>query len=125
MAQQIITLGERGDAALSAINGNFTELYSTITQPLKFKLQAANFQPTIPANTYVDAIFVALANGSDPATVRIGTTPNGTELSEDFTPDGTGQEVDIKENFPVDTIIYFTISGGTVNIRVNIIPNFY
>lgn len=124
MAQQLITLGERGDTALAAINGNFTELYGNITQPLKFRAQSVNFTTTIPGNTYVAAIFVALSAGG-PVTVRIGTAPNGTELSEDMTPDGTGLEVDVKENFPADTLIYFTITGGTVNIRINVIPNFY
>jgi hypothetical protein len=124
MAQVTINDGDTGLNVRNALNGMFTELYGNITQPLKFKGQAANFSTTIPANTFVSALFVALAAGG-PVTVRIGLTPNGTEISGDISPDGTGLEVGANQNFPVDTLLYFTITGGMVNIRINVIPNFY
>lgn len=123
MAQITINNGEDGLDVRTALNSMFTELYSTITQPLKFPAQAASFQTTIKANTFVASIFAALA--ATVPTVRIGVTPNGTELSGDITPDANGLQIAVNQYFAVDTIVYFTISGGSLNFRINIIPNFY
>lgn len=123
MAQQIIAIGETGQNALNAINGNFTELYGNITQPLKFPGQAANFSTIIPANTFVAALFAVLVAGA--ASVAIGLTPNGTEISPAITPDANGLQVLAEQYFANSTTLYFTITGGTLSFRINVIPNFY
>lgn len=114
-----------GQAALDVLNQNFTELYGSIITAFKIPGQNATFQLVIPGNTKVHTIDIGLANGSAAGTVWIGSTPNGTEYCEAISPDGKGREVSIEEYFPVQTILYITITTATYNFRVNQEENFF
>ena len=123
MAQQVLTIGESGLNALNAINSNFTELYGVIILPIKLPGVAANTTQDIPANSFINDVFLFPASGTP--TVRIGTAPNGTDLMPDTVINSFSQAT-IQQYFANDTTIYITITGGgSVNIRINIIYNFY
>lgn len=123
MAQQIINVGETGLAARTAINQNFAELYSSMVLPLKLPGVAANTSLDLPANSYVGDIFLSDASGGP--TIRIGTTPNGQEVLADIAP-GTFSQITLQRYFAADTTLYITITGGgSLNIRIGIMYNFY
>lgn len=123
MAQQFVTIGESGTAARNAINGNFSELYSSMVLPLKLPGVAANTTLDIPANSYIGDIFLSDATGNP--TIRIGTTPNGQEILPDIAP-GSFSQITLQKYFAADTTLYITITGGgTLNIRIGIMYNFY
>lgn len=125
MAQIPIINGQSGLVVRTSLNTMLTELYGSIITAFKVPGQNATFQLVIPGNTKVHTIDVALANGSDHGLVRIGSTPNGTQYTEDIDPDGKGREVSIEEYFPVQTILYITIATATYNFRINQEENFY
>lgn len=123
MAQQLITVDvTNGEQAADIINGNFTELYNSLTVPIKLKNVQANTQQAIAANTKVLTIDISGTAGSP--TLRIGTTPNGIEIMDD-TEIGNSQPVNVDLYFPDAGTIYFTLSGGTVSIRIAVILNFF
>lgn len=111
-----------GQAALNVINGNFTELYGNLQPPVKLLGVNANTQQAIPAGAKVVGISISGTAGAP--VLRIGITANGTEILPD-TSIGNSQDVQPDEYFQNAGNLYFTLSGGTVNIRIDIIPNFY
>lgn len=124
MSQQIIADGETGLNARNAINANFTELYNNLIIPIKMLGVAANTQQAIIANTFIAKMFITSVVGMP--TLRIGTAANGTDIMPD-TPIGGFNEVDVSKYFSGATILFFTFSGGagTVNVRINVLYNFY
>lgn len=124
MAQQILTIGETGQNALNAINNNFTELYGALVIPIKIIGATATRTQAILANTFVSKIFLSATSGNP--TLRIGTTPNGVDIMPD-TVIGNMNEVDWSNYYLNAGTIYFTwsIGPGTVNIRINVLTNFY
>lgn len=125
MGQITINNGDSGLVVRNALNGMFTELYGSIVTAIKIPGQNVTFMYSVPGNTFIHDIFIALANGSDPATVRLGSTPNGTEYTEDIEPSAAGLQVSLQQYFGVQTPVYITISGGTLNFRINQEANFY
>jgi hypothetical protein len=122
MAQGLIVANMSGQAALDVINNNFTELYNSIPVVLRLKNVLANTQQAIAANTKIVTIDIAGIAGAP--TMRIGLTPNGTEIMDD-TPIGNLVPV-VPDYYAADaSILYFTIAGGTVNIRIGLILNFF
>jgi hypothetical protein len=126
MAQQYISIGITGQQAQDIINGNFTELYNGATKLVKYSNQSANFTATIPANAYAWKIFLQLQSGSP--TVRIGTTPNGTDILPDVSVTssdcpGNSSEIPVKtSSYP----LYFTITGtGAINATIFEILNVF
>lgn len=122
MAQIPINNGQSGLVVRNALNGMFTELYSTIILPLKLIGITSNAQQVIPANTWLDSIYISATAGTP--TIRIGTTPNGEEICPDVQP-GNFQPVMAQQYYATDTTLYITLSGGTVSIRFNVINNVY
>jgi hypothetical protein len=123
MAQQIVNNGDSGAVARSKINSMFTEVYSALVLPIKIPGINANITQVIPANTWLESILVRTASGTP--TIRVGTTPNGTDVMPDTQP-GATSEVLVQEYFPTDTTLYITISGtGSVNMRLNTVNNVY
>lgn len=123
MAQEIIHEGDSGLSCLNTINGNFTELYGAAQIPLKIKNVSANTTTVIPANSYVFSLY-AIGVVETP-TVRIGTTPNGTDIMADTVLNNQPSPVDLRELFTADTTFYITISDGTASFRFEIIYNFF
>lgn len=122
MAQGLIVLNMTGEAALEVINGNFTELYENLPTTYKLPGIAVNTQQAIDANTMIKEI--SLSGTAGAPVVRIGTTPNG----EDILPDTqVGNSLPILQRvyFPNAGNLYFTISDGTVSIRIEYQGNYY
>lgn len=122
MAQQIVNNNESGLNCRNAINSNFSELYSAIVQPLKQIGITGNTQQIVPANTYLQSVFISLVSGTP--TIRIGTTPNGQEICPDVQPN-TLQITAVDQYFANQTTLYVTLSGGEVNIRYDAIQSFF
>jgi hypothetical protein len=122
MAQIPINNGQSGLVVRNALNGMFTELYSAVVLPLKLTGINANTQQAIPVDTFLQAIYISATVGTP--TIRIGTTPNGEEICPDVQP-GAFQSVIVQQYFASGTTLYITMSGGTVNIRFDVIQDFY
>lgn len=75
----------------------------------------------IDANTWVEKISFKTVSGNP--TIRIGTSPNGTDIIKDILVNSS-LPVIIQNHYLVQTSIYITISGGNVNIRVDFIKNY-
>lgn len=124
MAQIIINNGDSGLTAREAINGNFTELYQAAVLPLRVPGITANTAKDIPANSFVNNIFLFATIGTP--LIRIGTAPNGTDIMPDTAVGSFNQQFSLQEYFQTATTFYISISGvGFVNIRIEILYNFY
>lgn len=121
MAQSIIINGESGLDSRIAINSNFTELYSSLIIPIKFSV-TGNQTQAISANTYIAQITLVPADGTP--NLDIGTTFGGGQIWADtaitsFTP------IVVQQYFASAAILYFNLSGiGSVNVRIDYIPNY-
>jgi hypothetical protein len=123
MARVNIDNGESGLNVRNALNNMFTELYGSITVPVKIPGISANSTYIVPADSFVGVISATTASGTP--TLRIGTTPNGQEIMADQLV-GTLAQAMPNEYFAADTILYFTITGGgTVNIRMDILNDYF
>jgi hypothetical protein len=122
MAQQQINNGESGLSVRDKLNGMFNELYTSLILPMKYTGVSNNTILALPANSYVKAIF--LSKIDDAPIVRLGTTPNGQDLMPDTYIDDFNQ-VTVEQYFANPSSLYITISGGEMNIRVDILYNFY
>ena len=89
--------------------------------PLKIANVTGAFQQSIPSDSWLEKI--SITNNSGTPSVSIGTTLAGTEILA-LTPISLLLPVLIQEYLNVDTIFYFTVSGGTVNLRFDFIINF-
>jgi hypothetical protein len=129
MAQQIIFRGtvpndQTGDTAYvftGKINQMFGELYGISALPIKFTNQSGDFTLSIPADTWIEQIFVTPQTGTPD--IKIGTSLHGNEIL-DTTLIGNYIPVQVQLYFTNSATIYFEASGGNVNIRVDIITNF-
>lgn len=123
MSQTIINNGDSGLTVRENLNNMFTELYGAFTIPIKLEGITGNAQQAIAANTWVEQLSVITTAGSP--TIRIGTTPNGTDILEDTT-SATVATASIKQYFGSATTFYITMTGtGTVNIRIDILTNYF
>ena len=120
--QTIINNGDSGLNSRNAINANFTEIYGALVIPTRIQNVNSNTQFAVIANTFIE--YIAFSTISGNPVVRVGTTPNGFEISSDINP-GNFNLISLQQYFQVSTILYFTISGGAVNARVGLINNFY
>jgi hypothetical protein len=122
MSQQTVNNGDTGLNARNKINGNFTELYGAIVQPLKLPGVSANTTQAINANTFIQSISLSATSGTP--TIRIGTTANGTDVMLDTKP-GSFTQTTIQRYFSAAATLYITVTGGTVNIRIDLLNGFY
>lgn len=122
MAQQLIINGEGGLDARNAINGNFTELYGALTFPIKLGALSANAEQQILANTVVTTIWFNPTAGAP--SVSIGTTGGGQQILP-VTAIGAVTPISLLELFADTTTLFFTITGGTVEITILIVPNLF
>lgn len=122
MAQQLIADFISGDQAKDIINGNFTELYQNLPQVTKLPGMNANTQQAVAADTMVT--FIAVSGVAGTPLLRIGITPNGQEILPD-TEIGSSQPINAMQYFGGAGNLYFTLSGGTINARIEYKPNYY
>lgn len=122
MSQQLINNQEGGKDVRALINENFTELYGAIVPPIRTPGISANTQIQIPANCVVVGIYVIDRAGAP--NVKLGITGGGEQIMEatdiaGFTPIKPDQFFGAVGN------IFATISGGTVDITIIVIPNLF
>lgn len=122
MSQTFINNNDPGLDVRNTLNFMFTEIYASIIVPIKIPGVNLNTVQTIPFNTWLNQIIVATTAGGP--TLRIGTTANGTELCDD-TLVGAYFRIPAGLYFPNNQDIYFTISGGVINVRIDVIPNYF
>ena len=124
MAQVTIKNGDSGLTVRNNLNAMFTELYSNLPTSIKIEAVSSNDDALIAPNTYIGTF--SLINTAGTPTIRIGTTPNGTDIMPDTLINGL-QVVDLQKYFQTATTLYITFTGtaGTVNIRINILPNYF
>jgi hypothetical protein len=120
-----INNGDSGLIVRNALNAMFTELYNNINPPLKLPASTGNPEAAIPANSLVTMILMRPTPGaSGTPTVSIGSTGGGTDIF-DATAITTFAIVNYNEYFYDGANIYFTITGGTVDIVIFTIPNLF
>ena len=123
MAQQTILNGQSGLVVRNALNAMFAELYAAIVTPIKLAGVSVNATQAIPANTFIQDIALTATSGSP--TIRLGTTPNGTDIMPD-TVIGNSQIVETLLYCQNLTTIYISHSGsGTVSLRFDVLYNYY
>lgn len=124
MAQQIIDNLEGGTAVRTALNAMFAELYGSLTFPTKLGVLSANAEQPIPSNTVIQFIFINPVSGSP--VLDIGTTANGGEVFPSaiitgFTPITS---FDMLNRTGISNL-FFTLTGGQVEITIVTIPNIF
>lgn len=121
MPQQVINNGESGLSVRNKLNSMFAELYGNTPVPIKLPGVSGNVSQLLTGNTFLSTLEVGKVSGTP--ILKVGTTPGG----EDLLP-----SVEIVNFMQSNTqlycatsqTIYFTLSGGTINIRLDIINNY-
>lgn len=85
-------------------------------QPMKLPNQTGSFTAIIPANSLITCYYFTIQSGSPQ--VQIGTTLNGIEILEP-TPMTEDLPVQTIKRCAAQTTIYFYVSGGNVNLRID------
>jgi hypothetical protein len=122
MSQQIINRGTvpndgTGDSAYvfsGKINANFTELYAAIVTPVVLINQTGNFTQGIAVKTWLEKLVIVPQLGTP--SVKIGTILGGNDII-DTTPVDSSLPVMIQHYYDSGVTLYFTITGGNVNIN--------
>lgn len=122
MAQESITEYMSGQDALEVINSNFTELYGALFFPTRLPGISTNTTFVVPADGYVDSIDITASSGTP--TISIGSTPNGTDIVASQQP-GTFSHNIGPWYYPAATTWYITVSGGAINIRINMQTGYF
>lgn len=100
---------------------NFNDFIAGVAgAPIRGYNQSGNFNFPIPANTLVTSAYVFIVSGIP--TVQIGITDMGTEILEptllsDDTP------ISISQKYSSSGNIYFYVTEGEVDVRLDITPN--
>ena len=123
MAQKVIFRGTTpndgtGDTAYAMsgkINDNFNELYTALNPPIVLSNKTGSVSQVIANKTSVSKMYFSRVSGAP--SVICGTTPGGTDVFEAITDFSSPILVD--RYFATSVTIYFTISGGNVNIQIN------
>lgn len=125
MARQDILNGESGLNVRNALNAMFTELYNAISPKFEIPGASTNQEASILENTYVAKIMMRKTPGSSGTpNVTIGLTGGGNDIME-AADIPTFAEVDYKEYFLDAANIFFTITGGTVDIVIIQVLNIF
>jgi hypothetical protein len=84
--------------------------------PVGLQNKTGSFPVQIPANTYIYQIF-AISLLSNPS-IQIGTILGGNDIVQNALVDGGLLNL-TQQYFPIDSILYFQVTGGSVNIRID------
>lgn len=124
MARIIINNGDSGLTVRTALNSMTQELYDSITVPIRMKNIQANAMQAIAADTQVLKVSVVGTAGAP--TIRIGTTPNGTEILPDTAIGAQFPPIIAEQYFGAAGNVYITFSAaGTILVRIDVILNYY
>jgi hypothetical protein len=88
---------------------------------LKLYNQTLGFSQAIGANSMVTGLFFTIVSGTP--SVAVGTTVGGTDILESTLITGD-MSVAIQQYFAANGYIYFTSSGGNVDVRIDLISDF-
>lgn len=121
MAQQIINNGETGLVVRTKLNEMFSELYGNTPVPIKLPGISGNVSQLLPDNTFLATLEVGKVSGTP--LLKVGTTPGGEELLPEIEIANFMQS-NAQLYCATSQTIYFTLSGGVVNIRLDIINNY-
>lgn len=124
MAQIIINNGDSGLTVRNALNSMLTELYAAIIVPIKIPGVSVNAIQALPANVFIEQISIVPVSGSP--TIRIGTTPNGTNILAD-TVISSFQAVLVQSYLASSSNLYITFSAGSgvLNFRIDTLNNYF
>jgi len=123
MALQVINNGEDGLIVRQKLNSMFAELYSGIQNVPTIIRNVTGAQTyTVPANTFVIYIFAKAVSGTP--SMIIGTTLGGNDIADVTAITTTPQAFLIQQAYPINTVLYFTVSGY-VDIRIDPITNLF
>ena len=114
-----------GDPARTAFikcNSNFTELYNQIPVPLKLINQTGSFSQSIAGNSWVEKLIITPQIGTP--SIMIGTTNGGNDILP-TTLIGSFLPLLIQQYYQSGITLYFSITSGNANIRIDQIPNFF
>ena len=89
--------------------------------PLKLKNLSVSTPQMLPGDSWIESMFFTIASGSP--SIKIGLTSNGNEILDTTLVSGL-PPVMIQTHILSDTIYYFSISGGSVNIRIDFTINY-
>lgn len=92
------------------------------TPVLKFLAKNSDFQVNLTANTYLSKILVR-KQASSP-NIKVGTTAGASDLVQ-LTSITDFHEFVISRHWNSSQTIYFTISGGSVDIRFEPVPSYF
>jgi len=101
---------------------NVSDLLAGISlEPLRASNKTGDFNIPIDANSMVTNIYLTIASGSP--TVQVGITDLGTDIQTPIlmTDD---LPIDTLTKFPVAGALYFYVTGGYINARVDLKTNF-
>lgn len=106
----------------TSLNQMFNDLYGALSFPTKLEGISANTTWIVPPNSKIIGIDLSATSGNP--TVSIGTTPAGSDIVASVQP-GTYSPNPQELYFATATTIYITVSGGTLNIRINLFSNYF
>jgi hypothetical protein len=119
MAKITINNNDTGLVVRTALNSMFTELYGNVGAiPIKLTNQTESFTYAVSADTWVERITITPILGTPD--IKIGTSLAGSEII-DTTQIGNYLPVIVQQYFTNSAILYFVISGGTANLRLDLI----
>lgn len=121
MSQQVINNGETGLAVRTKLNEMFAELYGNTPVPIKIPGVTGNISQLLTDNTFLATLEVGKVSGNP--VLKVGTTPGGEELLPEIEVTNFIQTT-AQLYCPTSQTVYFTLSGGTVNIRLDVINNY-
>ena len=113
--------GDPARTAFTKVNANFSELYAQIPVPTILVNQTGSVQQSITSNTWIDKIVVTPQIGTP--SIMMGTTSGGNDLLAN-TLVGSSLVQLIQSLYLSGVNLYFTITNGNVNIRIDNIPNY-
>ena len=122
MAQTIINNNDTGLAVRTALNSMFTELYgNTVAIPIKLLNQTGSFTQVIATNTWIEKIH-AFAHSGVPD-IKIGTSLGGNEILDTIQV-GNDMAILLQRYFATGCTLYFVVSGGNVDLRIEEINSY-
>lgn len=121
MAQYIIENEDSGYTVRTELNNMFSELYAGIPAPTRLLSQTGNIILGVNQDSYVEKISLLPVVGSP--TVSIGTTPTGQEVLQAMSV-AQFMIVVAQVYFQGAGNLYISISGGSVDIRIDLSSNY-
>ena len=125
MAQQTINistpnsgLGDTAYVAFGKVNANFTELYNATSIPVLLSNQTGAITKAISAKTNVKRIFIGIQSGNP--SIKCGTTVGGNDVFDTIAYGSMPIGLILEKFYPTSGTLYFTISGGNVNIQIDL-----